>query len=136
MIKSADEFIRLRTSEIEEEYSRAANDSADISIWNEVIEKYPDYKEWVIHNKTIQIGILEKLSFDKDPRVRSAVARKRKINDRIFATLSTDNNEDVRYVLMCNPKLTVDKLKQIKTSDSDWLTKKLDERLKAFKTGE
>lgn len=136
MIKSAEEFVRLRASEIEEEYSRAANDSADISIWDEVIEKYPDYKKWVIHNKTIQIEILEKLTFDNDPDVRSAVARKRKINDRIFATLSTDKDEDVRYALMCNTKLTVDNLKQIKTSDSDWLTEKLDEKLKSFKIEE
>ena len=130
MIKSADEFIRLRTSEIKEEYDRSAHDNADISTWNEVIEKYQDYKEWVIHNKTVPIEILERLSLDNDPKIRSAIARKRKINDKIFLTLSVDNDENVRYALMCNTNLTVDRLKQIKTADSDWLVKQLNERIK------
>ena len=130
MIKSADEFIRLRTSEIKEEYDRSAHDNADISTWTEVIEKYPDYKEWVIHNKTVPIEILETLTFDSDPNIRSAVARKRKINDKIFLTLSVDKDENVRYALMCNANLTVDKLRQIMTAESDWLIKQLNKRIK------
>ena len=130
MIKSADEFIRLRTSEIKEEYDRSAHDNADISTWTEVIQKYPDYKEWVIHNKTVPIELLERLTLDNDPKIRSAVARKRKINDKIFLTLSQDKDENVRYALMCNTNLTVDKLRQIKTADSDWLVKQLNERIK------
>jgi hypothetical protein len=130
MIKSADEFIRLRTSELKEEYDRSAHDTADISTWMEVIDKYPDYKEWVVHNKTVPIEILERLTLDKDPKIRSAVARKRKITDKIFLMLSTDNDENVRYALMCNSNLTVDKLKQIETSDSDWLANQLKERIK------
>lgn len=129
MIKSADEFIRLRTSEIKEEYDRSAHETADISTWTEVIEKCPDYKEWVIHNKTVPIEILERLMLDQDPKIRSAVARKRKINDKIFLMLSRDNDENVRYALMCNTKLTVDKIKQIETADSDWLVEKLNERI-------
>jgi hypothetical protein len=130
MIQSADEFIRLRTSEIKEEYDRSAHDTADISTWTDVIEKYPDYKEWVIHNKTVPIEILERLTLDNDPKIRSAVARKRKINDKIFLMLSVDNDENVRYALMSNADLTVDKLMNIKTSDSDWLVKQLNERIK------
>jgi hypothetical protein len=132
MIKSADEFIRLRTSEIEEEYDRAARDTADISTWTEIIEKFPDFKKWVIHNNTVPMEILEILTLDEDPNVRSAVARKRKINDKIFVTLSRDKDENVRYALMCNTNLTVDKLKQIETSDSDWLASQLKERLKGI----
>lgn len=130
MVKSADEFIRLRTSEIKEEYDRSAHETADISTWTEVIEKYPDYKDWVIHNKTVPIEILERLTLDKDPKIRSAVARKRKINDKIFLMLSRDNDENVRYALMCNTNLTVDKIKQIETTDSDWLANQLKERIK------
>lgn len=132
MIKSADEFIRLRTSEIKEEYDRSALETADISTWTEVIEKYPDYKDWVIHNKTVPIEILERLTLDKDPKIRSAVARKRNITDKIFLMLSRDNDENVRYALMCNTNLTVDKLKQIETTDSDWLVNQLKERIKGI----
>lgn len=136
MIKSAEEFIRLRTSEIKEEYDRSANDNADISIWTEVIDKYPVYKEWVIYNKTVPIEILERLMLDNDPKIRSEVARKRKINDKIFLTLSMDKDENVRHALMCNTKLTIDELKQIKATDSDWLTKQLNERIKEIESKE
>lgn len=132
MIKSAEEFIRLRTSEIKDEYDRAANDSADISTWTELIEKHPDFKEWVIHNKTVPIEILERLTLDKDPKIRSAVARKRKINDKIFQALSRDKDENVRHALICNTNLTVDKLRQIETTDSEWLTSQLNERIKGI----
>ena len=82
MIKSANEFIRLRTNEIEQEYHRATNDTADISIWTEIIEKHPDFKQWVVQNKTVPMEILEILTLDSDPNVRGAVARKRKMNDK------------------------------------------------------
>jgi hypothetical protein len=133
MIKSVDEFLRLRTSEIKEDYDRAANDEADISTWIEVIEKHPDYKQWVVHNKTVPIKILEMLTVDDDPAVRGAVAKKRKINDKIFMALSKDRDENVRYALMCNTKLTSEQLKQITIGDSEWLSKQLKERLKILR---
>ena len=136
MIKSADDFVKLRTSEIKEEYDRSTHDTADISTWTEVIEKYPDYKEWVIHNKTVPIEILELLTSDENPNIRSAVARKRKINEKIFETLSRDRDENVRYALMCNTNLTIDKLKQIEIAGSDWLTNQLNERIKELKNKE
>ena len=131
MIKSAEEFVRLRESEIQEEQHRASNDSAELEIWYEVIRKYPEFKEWVIHNKTIPIEILELLAEDKDPRVRSEVARKRKINDKIFSTLSIDQDENVRYALIFNTKFSKDKakLKLIKVDDSAWLQEKLEEKM-------
>ena len=132
MIKSAEEFIRLRTSEVPEEYERAANDTADISTWTELIENHSEFKEWVIHNKTVPIEILETLTLDNDSKIRSAVARKRKINDKIFQTLSKDKDENVRYALLCNTNLAVDKLKLIETADSEWLTGQLNERIKGI----
>ena len=121
MIKSANEFIRLRKSEIEEEYHRATNDTADISTWTEIIEKHPDFKQWVVHNKTVPMEILEILTLDSDPNVRGAVARKRKMDDKIFRALSKDKDE--------NTKLSKAKLKQIDTIDSNWLTTQLKEVL-------
>lgn len=50
MILSADEFIRLRTSEDPEEYGRTASEEASESVWMDVINKYPDMKDWVDHN--------------------------------------------------------------------------------------
>lgn len=130
MIKTADEFVALRQSEIKEEQDRASHEPAELGVWMEVIEKYPDYKKWVIHNKTIQIEILELLAKDKDPNVRSDVARKRKISDLIFDLLSVDPDESIRHTLISNTKLNADQLKKIKVNDSAWLKKALEEKLK------
>ena len=129
MIKSAQEFITLRSSKIKEEYDRASNETADISTWIEVIENHPDFKEWVIHNKTVPVEILELLALDNDPNIRCAVARKRKISDKIFLALSRDRDDNVRYALLCNTALGKEKLKQIQTTDSEWLKIKLNEAL-------
>jgi hypothetical protein len=130
MIETAEEFIRLRQSDNMEEQRRAALDTADISVWMDVIKSYPDFKFWVIHNKTIQIEILEILCTDKDPNVRSHVARKRKINDTIFNLLCVDPDENVRHSLMWNTKLTLEKIKTIKVDDSDWLKEQLANKIK------
>jgi hypothetical protein len=125
MITSAKEFIELR--ELNDD--RATHDSADVKVWFDVIDNYPDYKIWVIHNKAVPIEILEYLALDSDSKIRSAVARKRKINDKIFDLLNADNDESVRFDLISNTKLSIDKLNQIKTDDSEWLKQKLKDKL-------
>jgi len=130
MIKNSKEFIKLRESDNLEEQYRAGNDNADIKVWLDIIENYPNFKHWVIQNKTIQIEILEILCADKDSNIRAEVARKRKINDKIFNILSHDYDEKVRYALMCNTKLTIDEKQKIKVDDSLWLTGKLNEIIK------
>jgi hypothetical protein len=47
VIKSADEFIALRTSDSKDEYDRAAMDEAPVAVWLDVIRLYPDYRKWV-----------------------------------------------------------------------------------------
>ncbi|MBT2557489.1 hypothetical protein J7E24_06805 [Hymenobacter sp. ISL-91] len=129
MITSAEGFIRLRTSELKEEQERASHDSASTSVWVDLIDNYPEYKVWVVHNKSIPIDILETLAKDEDAEVREAVARKRKINDKIFNWLAVDTNENVKYALICNTKLPKDKKKLIDTEHSEWLKNALDEQL-------
>ena len=110
MITTADEFVRLRTSDNKEEQYRATHDTAKQLVWNNIINKYPDFKIWVIHNKTVPLEILEVLAEDADPNVREAVARKRKINNSIFILLANDSNEGVRHALISNTKLSKDQL--------------------------
>ena len=95
-IISADEFVRLRYSEDPQDYQRAAIESAPIAVWLEVIERYPDARVWVAHNKTVPIDVLETLAGDPDVRVRHAVAMKRKLTPTLLARLSTDDDESVR----------------------------------------
>ena len=80
MIKSVEEFVRLRSSDNMEEYNRAAHEEAPIEIWEAIISEHEDMKKWVIHNKTVPLSILEILSEDPNPVVRHSVATKRKLN--------------------------------------------------------
>ncbi len=131
MIKSAEEFRYLRTSDKLEEYNRAEHDEATIEIWFEVIKKFPELKEWVIHNKTIQHEVLEFLVNDKDEKIRSLIARKRKIvNTKIFDALAKDPSENVRYSLACNTKNKLEDLLKITSTDSKWLQNQIEEIIK------
>lgn len=129
MILSAEEFILLRTSDNSKDQWRAGTEEADITVWLIVINDYPEYKKWVVYNKTVPMEILEILMTDPDPKVRGVIARKRKINDKIFEVLSKDPDENVRYDLICNTKLPIEKLKKIDVSDSDWLKEQLREKI-------
>ena len=70
MIESAEEFVRLRGSEVPEEYLRAAQDSAEVQVWLDIIQRYPDMRFWVAQNKTVPVPVLEVLRNDEDQRVR------------------------------------------------------------------
>ncbi|KZN49913.1 HEAT repeat domain-containing protein [Pseudoalteromonas luteoviolacea] len=117
MIESAEEFKRLRESEAQDEYFRAAHDEAPMKIWEEVLVKYPDLAVWVAHNKTVPVAILEKLAVENDPKVRAMVARKRKIPESLMLHLAKDEDESVRHALVNNRKVTVAVL-QVLSNDS------------------
>ena len=104
MIKSAQEFVRLRSSEDPAEYQRAAHDGAPEQVWTEVIRDYPEMKVWVAHNKKVPLEILRVLSDDLDPNVRKAVAAKRKLDQDLFEKLSSDKDEAVRQRIAYNRK--------------------------------
>jgi hypothetical protein len=76
MIESAEEFVRLRTSEDPTEYRRAAHEEALESVWFEVIDQFPDMRFWVAQNKTVPLAVIELLRHDTDPKVRSMVRAK------------------------------------------------------------
>ena len=113
MIESASEFVRLRLSENREEYSRAANDAAPVEVWTEVIAAHPDMREWVAHNKTVPISILELLAADANPSVRQAVATKRKLTRQLFEALTRDPDDSVRARIAHNAKVPADLLQKL-----------------------
>ena len=55
MIGSAEEFVRLRSSSNLIDYQRAAHDDAPDAVWLDVIQRFPDYRFWVAHNKTVPV---------------------------------------------------------------------------------
>ena len=129
MIHSAQEFKRLRESEDLEEQRISATSEAPLAVWREVLMTFPELKEWVISNKTIQIEILETLASDPDAKGRSAVARKRKINDQIFELLRGDPDEQVRHALINNTKLSNQMKLKINVEDSEWLKNALQQKV-------
>jgi hypothetical protein len=106
MIESAQEFHRLRTSELASEYLRAALEEAPPAVWREVIATMPDMREWVAHNKTVPLEILELLARDADAKVRWTVAGKRKLPAQLQLELAGDLDAGVRHQLACNAKVT------------------------------
>lgn len=119
MIKTVEEFIRLRTSENEEEYLRAAHEEAPIEVWEKLIKEHEDMKVWVARNKKVPLSILEILSNDPDPQVRSSVAVKRKLNRQLFEKLAHDFDESVRMRIVRNPKTPKDIIKIL--SNDKWI---------------
>jgi hypothetical protein len=99
VIASADEFRDLRTSEDNEQYLRAAHDEAPISVWTDVIKRFPDMRMWVAHNKTVPVEILEVLAGDLNVQVRYTVARKRKLPESLQLRLAADPDESVRLAI-------------------------------------
>lgn len=77
MIESAEEFVRLRQSSDPEEYRRAAWEEASVETWLDVVERYPEMRSWVAHNKTVPLQILEMLRHDPDEQVQWTVREKR-----------------------------------------------------------
>jgi hypothetical protein len=113
MIKTAQEFVELRNSNNPELYRKASADSAKEEVWIEVIEQYPDMRQWVAHNKTVPLSILSILANDTNPRVRFVVASKRKISLDIQETLANDEDESVRLAIAMNQKTHPSILKKL-----------------------
>ena len=113
MIETAEEFVRLRTSDVEEEYYRAAHEPASLHVWLEVIAKYPDMRFWVAHNKTVPLEILDILAKDGDSKVRSMVASKNKLTPKLLEQLSRDDHESVRQTVACHRKVSIPVLERL-----------------------
>jgi hypothetical protein len=103
-ISSAEEFVRLRSSDIPEEYHLASWGEASDEVWLEVIQKYPDYVRWVAHNKSISLEIIRILAAHPDDGVRSFIAAKRKTPTDVLWMLAQDKVDSVRARVAYNAK--------------------------------
>lgn len=118
MINSAEEFIALRSSDLKSEYDRAAMEEVPISVWREIIIKYPNYRRWVSHNKPVPLEILEELCIF-DSTIRQSVARKRKLSLAMFELLSKDVSDVVRVAIAANRKTPIAILEQLLTDKDE-----------------
>lgn len=124
MIRSAQEFVELRTRND----ARATHDEAPEFVWLEVIRRYPDFKEWVVHNKSVPPSILRLLARDPDPRVRFSVAAKNKCSPEILELLATDTDESVRARVARNKKAPAHVLESLRDDPSPLVTEAVDSR--------
>jgi len=104
MIKSPEEFVSLRTSIQPDEYKRAAEDEAPLEVWNAVLDSYPEMHEWVAHNKTIPLELIERLAGSPHVRVRLTIAMKRRTPAGVLAMLARDPDDAVRMAVARHPK--------------------------------
>jgi hypothetical protein len=131
VIGSAEEFARLRASQVREEYERAAQESAPPEVWLEVIERYPELRKWVAHNKTTSAEILQTLATDEDPVVRSAVAMRRSCPPDARVSLSMDRDERVRATVARNPKTSEELLRRMENDPSPFIRQLAADRLRS-----
>ncbi|MCX4883526.1 HEAT repeat domain-containing protein [Streptomyces sp. NBC_00847] len=117
LIESAEEFVRLRFSDDPEEYGRASSEPASLEVWTEIVERYPETRFWVAHNKTVPLEILRVLATDPDPRVRWMVAAKRKLTPEILAQLAADPDESVRLSVARHKKTPRSVLEELLSDD-------------------
>ena len=118
MIATAEEFVALRESSVQEEYLRAARENAPIDVWRDVIARFPHMRKWVALNKTVPVEILEILAKDDDRDVRFFVAMKNSLPLHLMVLLSRDQDEGVRMRIACNRKVPIDVLRYLSADSS------------------
>lgn len=129
MITSAEEFVRLRTSDDLAEQKRAAWAEAPEGIWLDVIARFPEMRGWVAHNKMVPVNVLSVLATDVDCRVRCAVARKRKLSLELFALLARDEDALVRHTIACNARVPAEVLRDLAADREHCVAEAARERL-------
>ena len=125
MILSAEEFVRLRESEDPSEYIRSGVDTAELSVWLDIIYKYPEMRVWVARNRTVPPEVIRLLAKDNDPLVSGSISRKYPLEDDLYHDLSRDIDEGIRAGLTYNKKIPIDILKYMSENDSSEFVKEV-----------
>lgn len=94
--EQADEWVRLRNSDVNEEHQKAAWAEMPTPVWLDVLHRYPEMAEWVAHAKRSPAEVVAGLVSHPDPRVRRAVAGQRRLAPDLRAVLADDPDETVR----------------------------------------
>lgn len=117
MITTADEFVELCTSDLEENNFRARNDRLPDEVCLNIITRFPEMRRWVAQNTTVSQSVLRILAEDPDWRVRWTVAAKRSTDMTLLAKLAEDPDEGVRRRVAFNKK-TPDWILELLLNDS------------------
>jgi len=130
MITSAEEFVALRESSSQDEYLRAVREPAPVTVWRDVIARFPHMRKWVAANKTVPVEILEILAKDNDADVRVFVAMKNSLPLHLMELLSHDPVEGVRQRIAYNKRAPVEVLKGLCADQCDLVSAAALERMR------
>ncbi|WP_238419530.1 HEAT repeat domain-containing protein [Gordonia sp. 'Campus'] len=123
MITSLSEYESLLNSDDLEDRHRAARDSAPAEVWLRIISEVPEYRAFVVQNKTLPLDVLRILAQDVDRDVRFTVAMRRAAakDETITDLLASDPDAGVRAALAKNPKLSQTLLQRLARDEDEWV---------------
>ncbi|ANY23612.1 hypothetical protein [Gordonia terrae] len=123
MITSLSEYESLLNSDDLEDRHRVARDSAPAEVWLRIISEVPEYRAFVVQNKTLPLDVLRILAQDVDRDVRFTVAMRRAAakDETIARLLASDSDAGVRAALAKNPKLDQTVLQQLARDEDEWV---------------
>lgn len=120
VIRDSGEFERILYGQAEGGPPPAFATAAE-QTWLEIIAERPDLRDAVAWNKTTTAPVLAVLARDPDVRIRSTIARTRRISLDVFHILARDPSEDVRATLVDHPKLPVEIRDILMKDASPWV---------------
>jgi len=129
-IQSAEQFKRLLESELASERWIASRGEASLEVWADIIARFPELRQWVAHNKTVPLEILDTLSRDRVTRVRYAVADRRKLSRELFDRLAADQEEIVRSAVASNQRTPKDVLEMLALDKAESVREMAKDRLR------
>jgi len=129
MITSWDEYIDLLDNQEHPVSQRAVTEEVSEKILFRAIQERPDLKPAVIANKLISFAVLLSLVDDPDPRIRSRVAKKRKLPLDYLHKLAHDPDDDVRREVVHHTKIWKQTLEHLSSDEKLDIAKRAAKRL-------
>lgn len=129
MIESVQEFVDLVERDDDVSRLRLRSDMAPVSVWEEIISRYPALKRAVTLNKMLDERVIRKLAEDPDPLVRADIANRRGLPSDLFALLARDSEESVRARIAWNKKTPESVLHLLLSDESEIVVESIKRRL-------
>lgn len=97
MIHTIEEFLRCAESDINSiDMGRVTKDPFSDEVWKELLMNYPNYHEWVAHNRYLPEWMMWEFSTSKDQDVKRTIAWRYDIPETLLRKLSEDADPDIR----------------------------------------
>jgi hypothetical protein len=113
VIETVAEFIRLVESDSAADRRRSAWEEAAGGVWLALIEKHPEMRFWVAHNRTLPVDAMRILAADEDWRVRARIAMKASCPGDVLDLLSSDPHDAVASTVAGHPGTPTEALQRL-----------------------